>query len=56
MEDFSTVPPQGSAAEAVPAGTSAGGEDFPQGSEEETLEGRDLTPHGSEEEAEEEEA
>lgn len=46
-------PPQGSAAEVAPAEMGAGGEGFPQGSEDETLEEMDFMPHGSEEEAEE---
>lgn len=54
MEGLSVGPPQGSAAEVAPAETGAGGEDFPHGSEDETLDERDCTAHGSEVEAEEE--
>lgn len=54
VEGLSVEPPQGSAVEVVPAAAGADSEGFPQGSEDERLEGRDFIPHGSEDEAEEE--
>lgn len=47
-EELSVEPPQGSAAEVTFAESGAGGDCFPQGSVDETPEGNDFIPHGSE--------